>query len=178
MSVTPAPQVELHVVEAVPTPAEVYQRYSRYVASLAFHLMGRDADVNDVVQDVFVAAIEGMDRIRAPAALKGWLATLTVRMARRRLQRRRLVSLFGFDEGPPFEPASTAASPEQRALLAQVYAALDGVSANERVAWVLRYVEGEPLEMVAQHCGCSLATAKRRIAAAHAFMERSFADAA
>ena len=40
-----------------------------------------------------------------------------------------------------------------------------------RVAWTLNYVEGETLEEVARLCGCSLATAKRRIAAAQRFIE-------
>jgi RNA polymerase sigma-70 factor (ECF subfamily) len=36
------------------------------------------------------------------------------------------------------------------------------------VAWLLRHVEGERLQDVALACGCSLATAKRRIASAQA----------
>jgi RNA polymerase sigma-70 factor (ECF subfamily) len=51
--------------------------------------------------------------------------------------------------------------------LAKVYAVLDALPSDERVAWSLRHVEGERLERVAELCGCSLATAKRRIAAAH-----------
>jgi hypothetical protein len=37
-------------------------------------------------------------------------------------------------------------------------------------------VEGEPLESVAQLSGCSLATAKRRIAAASRTIDEAFAD--
>jgi RNA polymerase sigma-70 factor (ECF subfamily) len=48
---------------------------------------------------------------------------------------------------------------------------------EHRVAWTLRYVEGEKLERVAEHCGCSLATAKRRIAAAHAKIQSELEDA-
>ena len=44
--------------------------------------------------------------------------------------------------------------------------ALDRLGVAERVAWTLRYVEGEPLGTVAELCECSLATAKRRIRAA------------
>jgi RNA polymerase sigma-70 factor (ECF subfamily) len=38
----------------------------------------------------------------------------------------------------------------------------------ERIAWSLRTIEGLTLPAVAAACGCSLATAKRRIAAARA----------
>ena len=37
---------------------------------------------------------------------------------------------------------------------------------DQRIAWSLRYVEGYALGEVASACGCSLATAKRKIAAA------------
>lgn len=62
--------------------------------------------------------------------------------------------------------ASSEASPEERLLLARVYAALDRISVDERLAWSLRHLEGERLDEVAALCGCSLATVKRRIASA------------
>ena len=56
-----------------------------------------------------------------------------------------------------------------------VEAALDTVPADARIAWVLRYLEQEPLEDVARICGCSLATVKRRITVAHQAVTRSLA---
>jgi len=50
-----------------------------------------------------------------------------------------------------------------RALVDRV---LSTISANVRIAWMLRHVEGLELAEVASACGCSLATVKRRIAAA------------
>jgi len=41
-------------------------------------------------------------------------------------------------------------------MIAEVYRALDRVSAKERVAWVLRHVQGESLEDTALLCECSL----------------------
>lgn len=166
-----SPKVELRLVEGPPSAGEVYQRYSAYVAALGYRLLGRDGDVDDLVQDVFLAAVEGLERIREPAALKGWLATLTVRHAGRKLRRRRIASFFGFD-GKEHDIAAPGATPEERALLSQVYAALDRVEVEARVAWVLRHIEGEGLDQVAKLCGCSLATAKRRISAAQLDIER------
>ena len=65
---------------------------------------------------------------------------------------------------------------ESRALLARVYRALDDVPVKERIAWTLRHVEGESLDRVAALCGCSLATAKRRIAAAHGKLKKVVGD--
>jgi RNA polymerase sigma-70 factor (ECF subfamily) len=50
------------------------------------------------------------------------------------------------------------------------------VPPRDRIAWTLRYIEGQQLEEVAGICGCSLATAKRRISAAQERIERAFAD--
>ena len=57
------------------------------------------------------------------------------------------------------------ATGEARAELALLDRALANVTAAERVAWMLRYVEGMGLDEIAEACECSLATTKRRIAA-------------
>lgn len=163
----------LRVVEASAGPVDVYRTYSRYVASLAYRILGRDSEVEDVVQDVFLAAATGLSRLREPGALKGWLASATVNIASRRLRRRRLLAVFGFDGTPDEEVVAPGASPEQRVLLGQIYLTLEDLPVNDRVAWVLRHVEGESLDEVAALTGCSLATAKRRIAAAQQAIERA-----
>ena len=57
-------------------------------------------------------------------------------------------------------------------MLAAVYRVLDRLPVNQRLAWTLRYVEGEQLERVAELCNCSLATVKRRIKSAHDAVQR------
>jgi RNA polymerase sigma-70 factor (ECF subfamily) len=150
-----------------------FRQYSRYVANLAYRLLGRDDEVDDVVQDVFMAAVRGLGRLQNAQAVRAWLATVTTRIARRRLRMRRLRTFLGFDETSEYDQMTqTGVSPEQAALLARVYAQLDRLPVNQRLAWTLRYVEGEQLEEVAVHCGCSLATAKRRISAAQVELDR------
>ena len=153
----------------------LYRSYSAYVAAIAYRLLGRDDDVDDVVQDVFLGAWKGIGALRDAAALKGWLATVTVRIARRKLKMRRIKQFLRMDtpEGQAeYEnipaPGATA---EQRVLLKRVYEVLDTVPVNERLAWTLRYVEREQLDDVAKLCDCSLATAKRRISAAQSVID-------
>ena len=152
--------------DAPPALDELFRRYSGYVAAIGLRLLGRPDEVDDLVQDVFLAAHRGLAGLRAAEAVKGWLAAVTVRLARRRLRMRRLRGFVGLDDGPgrsALELADGSASPEQRALLARVYRVLDELPVALRLAWTLRQVEGEPLDSVATLCGCSLATAKRRI---------------
>lgn len=149
--------------------------HTRYVGAVALRILGRDDEVDDVVQEVFLAALGGLRERPSPEAVRGWLATVTVRIASRRLRRRRLRRALGLDRPtPPLLAPGLGA--EERVLLSQIYQALDALPVAERVPWTLRYLEGEPLEGVARLCGCSLATAKRRIAAAHATLERRLGD--
>ncbi len=155
----------------------VFKRYSPYVAAVAHRLLGRDADVDDTVQEVFMVAVRGLARVRDPLAVKSWLARIAVRVSRRKLQMRRFRNFLGFDDPAAYDAiADDQASPEQRALLQRVYRVLDSLPADQRIAWTLRHIEGEQLDAVAALSGCSIATAKRRITAAARTLEEAFSD--
>jgi RNA polymerase sigma-70 factor, ECF subfamily len=170
----------LALVSAPPAPesplATLFRSHSAYVAAVALRLLGRQDEVDDVVQDVFLSALRGVDQLREPEAIKGWLATVTVRMASRRLRLRRLRSFLGLDADANYQELAVGANQEHVALLARIYRLLDELPVALRIAWTLRYVEGEPLDTVARICGCSLATAKRRIVAAQAAIEAVVRD--
>jgi RNA polymerase sigma-70 factor (ECF subfamily) len=68
--------------------------------------------------------------------------------------------------------AGRAAGPDVAAELRIVYERLERLPAEQRIAFLLRRVEGMELEEVAHKMGISLATAKRRIAAAQQAIER------
>jgi RNA polymerase sigma-70 factor, ECF subfamily len=155
----------------------LYRRYAPYVAAVAHRLLGRDHEVEDTVQEVFIAAIRGFAQLREPGAAKGWLARVCVRTAQKKLHKRRLLGMLGISEAPGYEMvADPSATPEERALVARVFRALDTLPPRERVAWSLRHIEGERLDEVAALCECSLATAKRRIAAASVRLEEMLSD--
>lgn len=184
MSIRP----QLRVVESSPdseplplalpeSDAELFERFAPYVARIGLRLLGRESDVDDLIQDVFIAAMRQRHQVRAPEAFRSWLAIIAVRTARRYLRKRRLRALVGIDTlSPTLELRDNGISPERRALLQRVYQVLDKIPVDQRIAWTLRYVEGEKLEEVAERCGCSLATAKRRIAAAHGRLEAELHD--
>lgn len=148
------------------------------MAGLAYRLLGRDSEVDDVVQDVFVALLRFHGSVRDANALRGWLATTTVRLSLRRLRARklRLKAWLGLDEIEPASVPSPGATPEEHVALTRVHRALDGVSASARVAWLLRYVEQETMEEVARLVGCSLTTAKRRVGAAQLAVRQALGD--
>ncbi len=147
--------------------AELFGRYAPYVAAIALRILGRRTEVDDLVQDVFVEATKGLDLLREPEAIRAWLASVTVRLCTRRLRLHKFRRWAALEQEPNYQDLEApGASPEQRLLLVQVYEALEGVPINARVAWVLRVVDGEPLEAIALRCRCSLSTVKRRVAVA------------
>ncbi len=167
----------LRVVAPVKTDVtSVYAEHSAYVARLAFRLLGRSHEVDDLVQDVFLAAMSGLSGLLEPRAVRGWLATLTVRLAGRKLRRRKIAAFLSFDDGKGHDVTAPNASAEQQALLGQLYELLHELNVSERLAWTLHRIEGETLESVAVMLGCSLATAKRRIAVAQSHLQEALGD--
>jgi RNA polymerase sigma-70 factor (ECF subfamily) len=147
--------------------AELFTRYAPYVATIGFKLLGRDDDLDDLVQDVFIEAHRGLAGLRDADAAKGWLARITVRRAVRRLRRQKLRAFFSLDALPESAaPVDGAATPEDRAHVAAIYRRLEALPVPQRIVWVLRHVEGETLDAIAALCACSKATVQRRLRAA------------
>jgi RNA polymerase sigma-70 factor (ECF subfamily) len=155
----------------------MYRRHAAFAMNLAVRIQGSATDVEDVVHYAFLRAHQRLAELRDAAAFRSWLGAIVVRLVRSRLRRRRLLNLVGVSAADPVDldlVASTDASPEVRALLAQVYALLRTLPADERIAWTLRHVERHRLEDVAELAGCSLATAKRRIARAQRYLTEHY----
>jgi RNA polymerase sigma-70 factor, ECF subfamily len=154
----------------------LYRRHAPSVLRLATRLLRSNEDASDVLQDAFVTAFEDLGALREPDAFRAWVHRITVRLVHRRFRRRRLLGLLGLDkkngEVSLESLADESASQEARVELRWLDAALARIDGNERIAWMLRHVEGLALEEVAVTCDCSLATAKRRIAAAEVVVRR------
>ncbi len=149
------------------------ERYCGHVERVLVHILGAHTDLDDLAQEVFVRALTRVDDLREAAALRDWLAGFAANVAReaiRRKRRRWWQVLRGPEETPEIE--APEATPEVRASLRAFYEVLDGLDPDARIAFTLRYVEAMELTQVADVCGVSLATIKRRIKAA----ETEFAE--
>jgi RNA polymerase sigma-70 factor (ECF subfamily) len=146
--------------------AALFDIMGREVAASLRRLLGyiQEADLEDLVSEVFMRAIESAASLRNASSLRAWLRTITVRTGYRYIRRRKAQRWLRF-----WEPADVAAvptdavSPSMREAYQRTYAALDRLPANERVVFCLRYIDGLALKEVASAGGISLATAKRRL---------------
>ncbi len=159
----------------------LYRRHVAFAIHLAARIEGSSRDVEDIAHDAFVRAFERLDDLTDRAAFRSWLGAIVVHAVRSRMRRHRLMSLLGL--GRTSEPvdldalASPDASPHVRAQIAQIYALLRTLPADDRIAWTLRCVEGHDLETVARMTRCSLATVKRRITRGQRFLDEHFVEA-
>jgi RNA polymerase sigma-70 factor, ECF subfamily len=138
------------------------------VAGMAFRLLGRDEDVDDLVQDSFVQALRSLDRLQAPQAFASWLASIVVRTSSKIIRRRRLLRRLGLrrsDAGVDIDGVvASSAPPDVATELRALYGRIEELPAQERVALVLRRVEGLGIDEIAALVGASRATVKRRVA--------------
>jgi len=158
---------------------QIYRRHVRYLGGLLNRLLGNCVEAEDALQETFVIALDRFSELRDPAALRGWLAQIAVSQARRRFRRAKLLRALGFhptgDDAVLDLVAAPHAPAAAHAEVATLVQLVSRLGADERIAWLLRHVSGESLEDVAAHCDCSLATAKRRIAVANAFIRAELA---
>ncbi|PIE20090.1 MAG: RNA polymerase subunit sigma [Proteobacteria bacterium] len=144
--------------------ATLYDRYAAHVRRVLARTLGVDHELDDALQDSFVQALRGVARLEEPRRLQAWLTSVAVFTARgliRRRARRRWLALSSPERLA--EREAPMASSEDREALRATYAILDTLKADDRIAFALRTIDGMTLEEVAAACGCSLATAKRRI---------------
>jgi RNA polymerase sigma-70 factor, ECF subfamily len=165
----------------------LFRRHIRAVSGTVIRLLGRRDGAEDIIQDTLTTALTELERLRDPQAFEAWVLQIAVRAIYRRLKKQRLLRFLGLDRGTDDATLATLANDdanqEHSAELALIDRVLAKLPAEQRLAWMLKYVEGESLERVAQILKCSLATAKRRIKAAqdrveaHANIAKEAADA-
>lgn len=152
----------------------LFRRYAHLVNGLAFRVIGRDADLDDLVQDSFTEAWRSLHRLENPQAFSSWLSAIVVRTAHKMLRRRRLMTAIGLRHREPIDLDSLVsgnAPQDVQVELRAIYSLVETLSPSARLALLLRRVEGLSLDEVASMLGVSLATAKRRIAEAERQLE-------
>lgn len=149
------------------------EQHAGQVRRVLVRILGAEADLDDLAQEVFLRAIERVCHLRDGVTLKSWVTSFAVNVARealRRRARRRWLSFFAPEDlpEPEAEMQDEGTGADARAALRATYAVLDTLSADLRTAFALRHVDAMELADIAQACGVSLATIKRRLERAEA----------
>jgi RNA polymerase sigma-70 factor, ECF subfamily len=131
--------------------ADLYQRFARMVHGIVLARTVR-TEVDDVVQDVFVTALERLADLREPAAFGGWLATIARHRATDYRRRTPITESLVDDVAAPRDPDNLQA----RVILDAVRALPDAY----RETLILRLVEGMTGAEIADRTGLTAASVR------------------
>lgn len=157
----------------------LFRRYVGMASATTFRLLGRDSELEDIVQESFVEALATLSRLERPQAFSAWLTRIVVGTAIATLRRRRLLTRLGLLRPEPVQIESLVARdapPDVAAELKAIYRLFDSLPTAERVILVLRRVEELSLQEVAERTSWSLATVKRKLARAEQWLSRTLAE--
>lgn len=130
--------------------SEVITLYAPRVSALAFRLMGYRGDLDDLVQDVFVAALESRRRFRGDSSLWTWLTAITLNRCRSHARRQRVhrLAMRWLWPGSAASPSDHAVVENETAVkVRESVAALDW---KDRELIVLNYFEQMSLEQMGE----------------------------
>ena len=157
--------------------AEMFHLYKDMVYTLAHKLLIDKTEAMDVTQEVFINLFRRVESFRCECALKTWVYRIALNQAanRNRWWKRRSrdhalsLSLDQFPtENLSFDVSSRKPSPARQLLNTEIRDqfndGLNQLSFDQRVAVVLRDVEGLSCEEISEITGVRIGTVKSRIA--------------
>ncbi|GMV38300.1 MAG: DNA-directed RNA polymerase sigma-70 factor [Myxococcales bacterium] len=151
--------------------AELYASRGPAVARFLRHMLEPGADLDDLIQQVFVELFATLGRFRGDATLSTWLFGIATRVALHHLRgakrRRRRIDALAADAqvGPEGAPDAHGRV-EARAHLRVVAGALEALAPDLRAVWIMREIEGLSTAEVAQALRTREGTVRSRLFAA------------
>ena len=188
------PVVARSVATSIPTMSEATQSslsgaqvahdvQSRFIADnmrriflQIYRVVGNVDDAQDLTQETFIKALQRQDQLKDLDKAAHWLSRIASNTAIDFLRRHNRVSFSDIDDlaDPLSTPVSN--SPEQILLRSERTQYMeDGLrllTDRERMALIMRDVDGLPAEDVAKHLNCSKATVRSHIANARIKFQR------
>lgn len=148
--------------------AEVYRELAPTVAAFLRRLNGPRADVDELVQQVFVELFAGIRRFRGDARLSTWLYRVAANVSAKaerasgRHRRRLFAWASALATGPLAEPDASGRV-AARSELERVETALIKLNHIHRTVWILSEIEGLSLDEMAGAVGVGVGTVRSRL---------------
>jgi RNA polymerase sigma-70 factor (ECF subfamily) len=155
----------------------IVEQYSAEVAALANRLLGWPGDVEDVTQEIFLAAFLGLKKFRCECSLKSWLFTITINKCRSYRHRRKLQQLpqTGSQERLPTATYETGVLSMDAEDFNRIRGAVAGLPAKYREPVVLRYLQELGTDEISRILGISKNTLHVRLSRARKRLETDLA---
>ena len=168
--------VHQRAVNAPLTFEQVVEQQQANVAKLARRLLGwsaHSADVDDVVQDVFLAVLKHLDRFRGDSSMATWVTRITINNCRAH-RRRRVMGLGLLRRWMTQAPTSHEPGPsrdERDETNERVRQAVGGLPSKYREVIVLRYLQEMDVDVIAEVLGANRSAIEVRLHRARAMLK-------
>src|SRR4026209_1662660 len=155
--------------------SELVERYQTRLLNFIYRTIGDREKAEDLVQEVFIRVYRHIHRFDRTKKFSTWVYTIASNLAKNELRNRSRNPLVLFqtikgnwdDEDRPLQFEDTTARPDDlyrkrhlRELVAETVAKLP---AHHREVFVLRELEGQAYEEIAEITDCNLGTVKSRL---------------
>ena len=150
---------------------ELVRRYQDRLFNTVYRLVGNAEDAQDVVQEAFLNAYQSLDSFKGDALFFTWLYRIAVNTAISLKRKQRVV--LRIDAGRNGEPGIEPLDPsevsrpghalEQAEQETRIQRALARLSAEHRAVLVMKDMEGQKYEMMAEVLGVPIGTIRSRL---------------
>lgn len=140
--------------------AWLYNRHVDRVHRICYRIVLDPSQVQDCVQEVWLKVFRKLGRFRCDKSFAAWLNTVTANTAidyyRKWVRDRKHINSDGIHPGTVATDENPGHRQLESALIQErIRNALETISVNQRMAFVLRYYEDMPVAEIAQTLGCS-----------------------
>jgi RNA polymerase sigma-70 factor (ECF subfamily) len=150
---------------------ELVRRYQDRLYNTVHRLVDNAEDAQDVVQDAFVSAYQSLDSFKGDAQFFTWLYRIAVNTAISLKRKQRVAFTIRAGRSPEggAEPVDTSefSRPEHALEKAEqerrIQEALNRLSAEHRTVLVLKDIEGQKYEVMAEILGVPIGTVRSRL---------------
>jgi RNA polymerase sigma-70 factor, ECF subfamily len=143
---------------------QLFHLQRQQVHRTLFRILGSNRQIEDLIQDTFVAVFDSLGSFRGESSLSTWITTIAARICYRHLSRRepRAAHLY-----PVADLPSLAADPERQAVsreaVRRLYAVLDRIDPKYRIAYTLHVLDDRPIKEVARITRTTSLAVKTRV---------------
>lgn len=154
----------------------LYERYARYVKTIANRVLRNEADAEEVCQDVFIQAMKKLNQLKNPACFGGWIGSIAHRRSLNHKARKRIVlagdsPLLECSTDKELLPAERVLATEEAAYVQENVQRLRPLDRNTLIAF---YFQGQTLLEMSEKFDAPVGTIKRRLHVARKRLARQF----
>jgi RNA polymerase sigma-70 factor (ECF subfamily) len=156
--------------------AILVRRYQDRLYHHAERMTDQPDDAADIVQASFIRGYERLSRCRDVERVGAWLFRINANACKDYLKNRRRRNLRLDDASPLTDTDDPEAEVESDQAVSRINTALDGLSVDEREAFVLKHVEGLSYQEMADMLGTSISALKMRVHRARGQLQHLLED--